>query len=423
MLSSFQYRESKNVVNHAFKGLPGSKGTLTEQFKHDIANEIRQLKRTWGRRVFQGDVALTASFDVGSEDPTPAHLHSQVKNLLDLYSERPKGISRIIRPGFYLDDSQIKYLAVNMNVGWDLEDRTRVKIIPYRDFLENIHVYHALNRNLSVADLVKSSSLRIEAASRPDNASRKLDDAEEDLRLTRSILPFVPPEGRDLLELVSESGRQEAELNAQGLSLHNVESLLGQKSEFETVSQRENLRELTFFSAFPIALPMLPTLNFRTPAFKSALGTAFNSTKEKYSFLANLAVPVGFQIAVKPQKVSSESVTDLDNIARLISPAFMDAFKPSPIHATTNLQAEGSDMQHRKYAKEIQEKVPKGLKSSYISYEIFILPDTSQVPDGHMRMALRSASGPVSHCLERTSDILWELAHKVEDMEDPDIEI
>ena len=131
----YQWRKRTGWSYYSFEREPPKRSTRNPQ-KIDLQNEILEWVKGSGRRSYRSKIAVDISIIPAK---TPAHIHTTVKKLLDLF-QKPVDGSRICRKGLiYQNDNQIAYLSVRYHTT-DNEPSIDAQFAPFRNFLLDVEL-------------------------------------------------------------------------------------------------------------------------------------------------------------------------------------------------------------------------------------------------------------------------------------------
>ena len=221
----YQWRQRTGMSFYSFDSQPPQKSTRTEQ-KIEFQKELLKQMRDACRRSYQLSTRVAAEVYITPDSPTPPHIHTTVKKLLDLFGKPVE--KSIKRKGLvYQNDNQIAYLSIRYNLG-DKGPSIFAHFAPFRHFLLDVELADKiLTSNFS--DILDSRGLReeIESLNRPPSDLDARDKLREILSNEANYLKLISKKAYDAMVLSYEVERQVNILELCVLRPSNSEPILG----------------------------------------------------------------------------------------------------------------------------------------------------------------------------------------------------
>jgi len=366
--------KSKNAMSISEKIL------FQEEILKQMSSQFASLKK----HAFRGNIA--ARFVLTCTSQTPPHIHTAMKNLLDLFGKPLPGTKTRRKGLAYYDDRQIKYLSVSYYVG-KTAPSIYVTFAPLEHFLSDISF---AERILNEKWPLKIDNHRDYTNFLREIGENKTDDffiedhtqeAYEhycDLRDRNSAWSIIEDENAYKMFLrKAQTDVQKYQLRNYRIQLteiyhlYRASGLAKPYREYNNSLLEERLRKYSvdmskIFEKFPIRikLPGIPKKNGETKIFKEAVRKMMQHFYEKNPILVPLYIPIGLEGIFKPPKTSESFSKDLDNIMRLILPIFHEVFKP-PVTTFAN-----EDDIEMPLIKELVQGIPKSVRNSVARYDI-----------------------------------------------------
>lgn len=418
---------------------PQSKNAMSQADKIKLQREIisqmesSQIIRS-GRRAFKGPIAV--SFSLSSTSKTPPHIHTAMKNLLDLFG-KPLPASGIKRKGLaYYDDKQIKYLSVNYNVAQG-EPKIRTTIAPLGHFLEDISfVVRILNEewDLEIENQSDYNKFLQEIGEEDDDyLDDEIEDAHEHFRDVRdkkgAWATFEDERDYKMFLRDAQANVQKYYLRYYRLRLEEIYHLYRaaglaksylsySSSSFEEAKRQHSVTMCKIFEKFPlrINLPGIPKKAGETKVFKEQVRKMMVEFAKKRPALVPILIPIGLEVIFKPPKASEGFSKDLDNIMRLVLPIFHEIFEP-PVTPSANLD-EGDI--NSPLLEEIVKGIPKSVRRSVARYDIIEVPRQEyDGDDGYISLGIFGDIAPSVYSIwNRMDDVIDQWYDEVEDQLD-----
>ncbi len=396
--------------------------------------ELSQITHS-RRRAFQGPIAV--SFSLSSTSKTPPHIHTAMKNLLDLFG-KPLPESGIKRKGLaYYDDKQIKYLSVGYNVT-EGEPKIRATIAPLEHFLTDI----------AFADRILNDEWDLEIDSRSDYNKflREIGESDEDDyfedEFDNAYEHFRAVSDKKGAWATVEDERdykmllRHAQVDVQKYYLKNYKIRLEEiyhlyratglaksyvsygDSSFNETMRQHSVAMCKIFEKFSmrINLPGIPKKAGETKAFKEQVREMMQHFAEKRLALAPLQIPIGLEVIFKPPKASEGFSKDLDNIMRLVLPIFHEIFEP-PVTPLANVN---EDDINSPLLEEIIKGIPKSVRRSVARYDIMEVPrHEGDDDDGCLNLGIFGDIAPSVYSIwNRMDDVIDKWHDEIKDQLD-----
>lgn len=399
--SRYLWRNLRGYSYYLFDREPPGKATGNSQ-KADFQGEILHEMKKNNRGSYRSRIVAEIRLDPTSKNPP--HIHTAMKNLLDIF-EKPLPQSGIGRKALiYQNDNQIAYLSVRYHLGSD-EKGIRAKFAPFRCFAENLNLAHDIlsgryDDSLNRYDFEREIE-EINSAHRDydfSEAMRELRKLEEGKRDFIRLFSEKVYNSRHLMDIMRA---QESLLAMSKLSVDDLYNIYNTSKVFQ---ENFHLRELAkivseWVTASPIRmqLPSLPTKEDEKKPFKEEIRKCLIEFKSHYDILEPLYIPVVLEVIYKPPVASEGFYKDLDNIIReFILPIFHEEFKPPPTHASIFDTIEIND---DKALKEMIERIPKSVPYSVAGYELVEMPRHPEDKEDGLLVVGISPGSFVSHSL------------------------
>lgn len=407
---------------YSFETNPLSKNAMSEQNKRDFQHEILKQSQEQHRRAFKG--RITANFFLNTNSKNPPHIHNAAKNIIDLFAKPIEG-SSIRRKGLaYYDDNQIAYLMVNYNFGE--EARISAKFGSFNNFMLDLEFAEKIISNqfdvdIDLNELLQAHGEFINSSLDELNVFEEKGMDFDLLTNKNDLIRFIGKETYQAMLHFSNIKKQNNFLKKSKLYISDVYLLYKlpehflQSNESQLKKAAKNLstfdselKQITKMlndmnrhvknwiakSPVKIHLPSLPTRKGQgKDKFREQIIKALKQYKEKYKNIFPLLVPVALQIIYLPPKTTGGFYKDLDNLMKLILPIFHEEFKPPPTWlSATNLDHFGDSSFLTDLAP--TNLIPRSVKYSVASYEVFELRRTNEEDDGFISIGITAANEP-----------------------------
>ncbi len=355
-------------------------------FQRKICNQmIEQSKKSYREKII-------AEFSITTSANNPPHIHTAMKNLLDLFG-KPLQESGVKRKGLvYKDDKQIAYLSAKYLVGEE-KPGIRTAFYPFRYFVDDLNLANDI-LNGKFDDCSSHRNFMRDIREFDDNEDFGDDYADIVLDYKLWVINKdmnIQLFGEKTYEKMIQLYRMQIQDNffnscklrikdvyllyhSAGLISKSKNSLGLEQFEEWARAQSNSLSKWITNSPIKIILPQIPITDGETKTFKVAVKNELNKYKKKYEILQPLYNPVALEVIYKPPIASKGFYKDLDNIMRLILPIFNDEFKPPPSFLSL---CNTEDIQDHDMITRIQRRsqlLPKSIKYSVIKYDIFEIP-------------------------------------------------
>ena len=387
----YQWRRRKGLSYYSFNIEPKSKKSMKIHEKMNFQQKISKRMTQRSRKSYRSEIIAELSITPSANNPP--HIHTAVKNLLDLFG-KPMQDSGIKRKGLvYNDDKQIRYLSAEYHLGQE-EPCIRSSFYPLRYFLEDLKLANDIldgkyNDYFSYISLMQDI--------KEFYGTRNLDDVHDDTVLdykqwVKNRSKYIGLFGEKTYEKMIQLYKmqlQEYFFKTCRLYIKDVYLLyrlagLISNSRFERLgleqfeewarNQSDSLSKWITHSPLKIKLPHTPITVGDTKRFKVAIQKKLNDYKKKYEILQPLYNPIALEVIYKPPLASDGFYKDLDNIMRLILPIFNNEFKPPPSFLSLCNTDDIPDEDMIAGIKRRSQLLPKSIKHSVIKYEIFEIP-------------------------------------------------
>lgn len=381
----YYWRKMHSRSLYPFDIEPKSKKAMKTDEKTAFQQKILKQMKSLGKRAYRGQIV--AELSISSTSENPPHVHTAIKNFLDLFSV-PLPESGIKRKGLiYQDDKQIAYLSVDYHIG---KERPKIfaSFAPFRHFLLDLALAQDIisgeyNNYFDHDDFIKEIDDRYEYTAE--------DIIWDELRdLKRNKDKWIQRFGKAAYDGVLRMNQvlcQEFFLKRGSLSIgdiHTLYSATGKISKIEDIVFPElktyrcdlssHLAKWIINSPARTQLSRVPDAEYETQQFKQAVGRSLREYRKKHKILDPLRIPVTLQAIYKPPPVSQGLSTDLDNIMSVIISLFHEEFRPPPTSVSNmdlnNISDEGLLERIKPWIRAL----PKSVKYSVSGYEIFRVP-------------------------------------------------
>ena len=404
------WRFKKGFSYYYFDLEPKSKKAMTKNQKVEFQRRLLDQIKKHSKRSYRDKII--AEFVINPSSNNPPHIHTAMKNILDLFGKPLHG-SGIKRKGLvYNDDKQIIYLISRYNLD-NIEAGITAFFYPFRSFLDDLKLANdILNENKldsSFLNDIGEVDDKIDFNDNFDKYIRWVEDKETNIRLL----------GEDLYNLKVKFNKmkiQEEFFNSCRLKIKDIYYLyysVGIITDRKfTILRLEQLEELfrdqlnsiskwITNSPIKIKLPRIPITEGETRTFKDIVRERLRTYKDKYKILEPLYTPIALEVIYKPPIFSNGFYKDLDNIMRLIIPIFNETFNPPPSYLSVY------DFEER----DMTQELPKSVKYSVMKYEIFEIPRSEDdTEDGFISMGITGGLSCFNSMWDRINKIIreWE---------------
>jgi hypothetical protein len=351
------YIDIKGVEPRSKNAMPDSDKVLIQQ------NVLDQLVRR-RRRAFRGQLAVKIMLE--TTERTPAHPHTIVKNLLDLFGQPRTDLVTRRSALAYHDDRQIDALCVSGRHGRPTAS-IFATVCPLRDLLDPL------------AMASKATDLREEDSWHTRNelemASEQLADLHSEEQFWRT--KFGDQQYEDM-ERFARQRVQEPFFGRSGMTpteLAMLYNLQGRRSGFDSSRIWDDAYAS---SLLRIRVSEPPQTAGQSDLWKQEINARINDFRTRFSRLIDpLLVPVALEVAVRPPPPSRQNnVHDLDNILRTyMLPRVLDILKPPSDYA---------------FAIGAKDTPPISTRIGVTRYEAWRLPPAPEGSKGFVSLAIVS---------------------------------
>lgn len=249
-----------------------------------------------------------------------------------------------------------------------------------------------------------------------DNYQGKLNNSISEYERLHENKSVFDGETFEILSQYYYQSLQESYLKTQNLSIKDLYYLFSNGVDYvQLISGRAFLSSSKFKdinatiqstiirSPLNISLPSIPTKKGESEVFVRTIKETMIKYRDKHKFINPLLNPVSIKVFYKPPVTENQFSKDLDNIMRIIVPAFHEVFKP-PISLFQSLNLERLKTDIREKYEEILKKIPKSIQHQITGYEIFeILRENGDTSDGFLSLVIADGlSGDSYSLIEKT---------------------
>ena len=344
---------------------PRSKNATPNADKALIQQTVLAYLTKHRRRAFRCPLAIKVRLE--TTERTPAHPHTIIKNLLDLFGKPGPDLTTRRRALVYHDDSQISALTVSCRHGQPIPS-IFATVCPLRDLLDPLAMAWA-------ASVPFDDDSRWDKVHDLELASERLADIRSDEAFWRAQYGDARYEE---LERFARQRVQEPFFGRSGLTPTDIAMLFnlhGAGSSFDSTRLWE---EAYADSLFRIRLSELPQATGQSDSWKKEIDTKLADFKARCGSLIDpLLVPVALEVVIRPPPPSRQkNVHDLDNVLRTyLLPRVFEALKPPSDYAFTIGQL-ATDMP------------PVSTRIGVTRYEAWRLPPASEGSNGFVSLAV-----------------------------------
>ncbi len=421
--SRYYWRKLRGRSYYFFEKEPQSKKSMKSGDKIKFQREILKLMLKSKRRSYTS--LVVAELSLSSTLKNPPHIHTAVKNLLDIFG-KPLPKSGIRRKGLiYQDDRKIAYLSVRYALGINKKS-IRARFVPLNYLIQDLKLASDILSG-EYADFYNCSDFqekikKIDGYYRDINRESSLDNLRNLIKDKDKYLRVFSEGAYQAMVKMERMSIQESILSNMRLKVSDL-YLLYQSSTF-TQSTKSNispksgdwicnvsssLSEWVARSPIRIQLPSIPIREGDTNLFKDKVKKSLKKFLKEHKIYEPLYVPVNLEVIYKPPLASHNFFKDLDNIMCLILPIFSDVYKPPPTRISTINLNDIKDMRLFTSLKKMIDAFPKSVKHSVSGYDIFEIPrDSQDKGDGFITIGLSGGLSATNSHWNRIDQIIDE---------------
>ena len=405
-LGRYRWRNRKGRSYYLFNNTePKSKKSMKTKGKIEFQKQILEQMKMRHKRSYRSKIA--AHFSLSSTKENPPHIHTAMKNLLDLF-EKPLDGSGIKRKGLvYQNDNQIKYLSADYSIGMLDNARIYADFEPFSNFLQNLELANDIisgKYNDYIDDYDISKKIKEIEGKKDEDEDDDYSEYKELIQNKKKYLKSLSEDAYKGLVTMSRMQVQKNFLQMGSLDisgLHYIFNSIGNiyshantpEIDKYTKETSDYMANLLLKSPIKIQLPRIPVNKGEGNQFKEEVREAMMEYREKYEILTPLMTPVGLEVIHKPPIASEGFHKDLDNIMReFIIPIFHEEFKPPISHLSNANLNSIKDEEMLNNIKKMKSKIPKSIEHSIVKYEIFEIPRApDDKEDGFISMNISEA--------------------------------
>lgn len=409
--SRYFQRKIKRGILFDIKGEPLSKNSMKQKDKESVQKSIVEKLKAIKKRGFMSTTKVCLIMNIYTNHKTPPHIHTIPKNYIDLLW---KFYNRKIRRKKILleDDKQIKYLSVRYYIGYDeVGAKIDFELYPFNSFIDDIRLAYSFTEGQlgSVDRFLHRIGIR-------EDYNEKFNNSIYDYERLLENKSAFDDETFEILSQYSYQSVQEDYLKTQNLSIRDlyylfcnsigyVQSIEGREYlSSSEVKKMNSLLQLTIVgSPLNISLPSVPTAKGESAIFVSTVKEKMIEYRDKHRFINPLLNPVSIKVFYKPPVTKNEFSKDLDNIMRIIVPAFHEVFKP-PVSLLQCVNLERLEDNIREKYETILKKTPRSIQHQITGYEIFEIPrENGDISEGFLSLVIADGlSGDAYSIIEKT---------------------
>jgi len=379
--SRYIYGKRKRSLFFEIQSEPLSKKSMRQKYRERAQEEIIEKLKNLKKRGFISSTNVCLRMSISTNHKTPPHIHTIPKNYIDLlwkfYSKKIKR-KKIL----FEDDKQIKYLSVRYNIGLG-NSGIHFTLYPFNMFINDIRLAYSFIEG----DFGKIDRFSYRISSIDDGYEKErekfYESVEEFDRLAENRDAF-DDETFELFKRIFYKSAQEHFLKTQNLSVGDLywlfckgmdysQSLYGNRINSNYSGIDKILQRDIVLSPLNILFPSVPTEEGASVEFINTIKQKMIEYKDKNRFMNPLLTPVSIKVIFKPPVTKNEFHKDLDNIMRIIVPAFHEIFKP-PVSSLQSVNLESLEGNMRVRYEEMLKRIPKSVQHQIAGYEIFQIP-------------------------------------------------
>lgn len=364
--SRYRWRQLRGFSYYSFKEEPKSKVSMSESQQFEFRQKLLGMVRAAKRRVYRAPIIAEISFSTA--DKNPPHIHTVVKNYQDLF----EGL-------VYNDDKYILGLSVRYHLGDD-DPEMSFSFYPFRYFIQDLEL---------ASDIMHDSEFKYEweeEYGHHHDYYRSIETLKNFIHDRDEYVRAVGEDGYNAMLLSHRISVQEQLLSGLSLNIDKLSSFYSpiiMENKFDrklspSKNELEKIPEITSEwianSPIRIKLPNAPLKDGDTKIFKQEIRNSLSTFQVSNPLLKPLLIPVNLNILYKPPKGSKDNYNDLDNVMRKIVPAFNEIFKPPSTYVSHMKLDKIRDENLYRSLKEMQDKIPKSIRTSISGYDIFKIP-------------------------------------------------
>ncbi len=405
----YRWRQLRGRSCYSFNEEPKSKNSMRRPQQIEFQQKLLGKMKAAKRRAYRSPIVAEMSLETTAKNPP--HIHTVVKNYLDLF-EVPLDES-ISRKGLvYQDDKKIYGLSVRYHLG-DSDPGMRVSFAPFNNFLQDLDLASDIisgdySDYLECYDFEEQLA-EIQGLRRYDDYDDSIESLGDFIRDKEKFVSVVGEKAYNAILLSYRISAQEQllkglSLGVSDLNLFYMPLIMEQKFGRKLSPSKKELEKIPGItsewianSPIRIPLPNAPLEDGDTKIFKQEVRTSLAAFHQEHPIFKPLHIPVNLNILYKPPKESKTDYNDLDNIMRKIVPAFNEIFEPPSTYVShVNLDSIRDDKLYRSL-KRMQEKIPKSIRTSISGYDIFKMPrEPEDDSEGYLTASFSSGTSSLS---------------------------
>lgn len=397
----YRWRRRRGWTHYSFKEEPKSKKSMSKIQSIEFREKLSRRTKIANRKAYRAPIISEMSFT--TTDKNPPHIHTIVKNYQDLL----EGL-------IYQNDRQIYGLSVRYHIG--SEPEMTFSFAPFRYFLQDLElasdiIYGEYSDYIRCDDFDKILD-EIQGHRQSEN-NNSLKEYNEILKDKNKLIRVVGKKIYNEMLLFQKVLAQEQLLKNLNISISELNSFyiplifrlqFGRNlsnSEKDLDDTLEVTSQAVVNSPKRINLPNAPVKKGDTDIFKREIRKSLTAFHQIHPIFKPLHIPVNLNILFKPPKESKEDRYDLDNIMKKIVPAFNEIFIPPSTHVSHIVLENIKDERLYRALEEMQNKIPKSIRTSISGYDIFRMPrETNDESEGYLSLSFSSGtshqSSPIS---------------------------
>lgn len=362
------------------------------EFQQKLLAKMKESRR----RAYRAPIIAEMSFSTTAKNPP--HIHTVVKNYLDLFEKLlDKSIKR--KGLVYQNDKKIYGLSVRYNIG--MKPKTRVSFSSFRDFLQDLDLVNEIISgcyfNKYGCHDLEEHIAEIQGRSEDNYFNGSIESLRDLIKDKDLIISAIGEKSYEAMlisyrMLAQEQVLKGLKLGIKDLYLFYMPLITEQKFGRELNppdNELDRIPEVTSDwvanSPIRIQLPNAPLVKGDSDKFKQKVRESIEIFHREHSILIPLHIPVNLNILYKPPKEPEKDYNDLDNIMRKIVPVFNEIFEPPSTYLSHTDLDNIKDKRLYEDLKKSQDRVPKSIRTSISGYDIFKMPrDEEDESDGYL---------------------------------------
>ena len=405
----YMWRKLRGRSHYSFDEEPKSKKSMKRPQKIEFQRKLLKKLKAHKKRAYRSSIIAELSFETTAQNPP--FIHSVVKNYQDLF-EKPLDKSIPWKGLVYQDDKNIFGISARYHPGAG-EPGIKASFVPFRDFLKDLDLVGEIISG-EYSDYIKCYDFEDLMA---EIQGRRRDDYDDDsLESQRDFIydreTFVQALGEEAYNAMLLSHRISAQehllrgldLSVRDLHLFYMPLIMEQKYGRQIPSSKQGLDEIPYVtskwianSPIRIQLPNVPLKKGDTEVFKQEVRSSLDAFHRGHPIFKPLHIPVNLNVLYKPPKAFGNFFNDLDNMMRMIVPAFNEIFEPPSTHVS-HVNLDGiKDPELYKSLKRMQERIPRSVRTSICGYDIYKMPRSSgDDAQGYLTASFSSGTSSIS---------------------------